>query len=79
MHKKLLFLVALYIYSASLFAQQIPIGECGIIYIYDANGARSKRIYYCHNCNEPYPTSIMPSTGAEEYSKSHSLVIELKK
>lgn len=39
------------------FSQQIPVGECGIVYIYDANGARIKRVYFCNNGIDPYPTA----------------------
>jgi Secretion system C-terminal sorting domain len=31
------------------FAQQIPLGSCGIINHYDAAGNRIKRFYYCYN------------------------------
>jgi len=57
MYKKLL-VAALIIFSCvSAFAQQIPIGECGIVYIYDANGARIKRVYFCNNGTDPYPVA----------------------
>lgn len=36
------------------FAQQIPVGSCGIVYVHDAAGNRTKAFYYCNN-GGPYP------------------------
>jgi Secretion system C-terminal sorting domain len=38
------------------FAQQIPFGSCGIVYLYDQAGCRGKRIYFCNDGTAPYPT-----------------------
>jgi hypothetical protein len=48
-----------------IIAQQIPVGICGIVYLYDANGARIKRVYFCNNGVDPYPSARF----AEEYAK----------
>jgi hypothetical protein len=48
-----------------IIAQQIPVGICGIVYLYDANGARIKRVYFCNNAVDPYPSARF----AEEYAK----------
>lgn len=37
------------------FAQQIPVGNCGIVNIYDAAGNRTRRTYFCNNGSDPYP------------------------
>ncbi len=37
-------------------AQQIPFGSCGFVYIHDAAGNRTRRVYYCNNGTDPYPT-----------------------
>ena len=38
-------------------AQQIPSGSCGIVNVYDANGARTKRVYFCNN-GGTYPARL---------------------
>lgn len=60
MCKKLFFVAVLFFASAQLFAQQIPVGMCGIVCIYDANGARVKRVYFCNNGTDPYPSAVAP-------------------
>jgi hypothetical protein len=42
-------------FFASAFAQQIPVGSCGIVNIYDAAGNRTRRTYFCNNGTNPYP------------------------
>lgn len=55
MKKKLIIsLLILFSFTAG-FAQQIPVGSCGIVHIYDASGNRTKRIYFCNNGSDPYP------------------------
>jgi hypothetical protein len=47
--KKKTFITLLTIFIAITgFAQQIPLGSCGIINHYDATGNRIKRFYYCY-------------------------------
>ncbi|MFN8290802.1 MAG: T9SS type A sorting domain-containing protein [Chitinophagaceae bacterium] len=55
MRYKTLFTLALAIVSVSGFAQQLPIGSCGIVCTYDAAGNRLKRVYFCNNGTDPYP------------------------
>ena len=50
--------------SFASFAQQIPIGSCGIVNIYDAAGNRTKRTYFCNNGSNPYPQRIATQTTA---------------
>jgi len=38
-----------------IFAQQLPIGTCGIVYIHDAAGNRTRRVYFCNNGIDTYP------------------------
>ncbi len=57
MFKKLMFVMFLVLCSSQIFAQQVPVGMCGIVYLYDANGARIKRVYFCNNGTDPYPTA----------------------
>jgi hypothetical protein len=40
------------------FSQQIPVGSCGIVHVYDASGNRIKRTYFCNNGSNPYPARI---------------------
>ena len=35
--------------SLHSFAQEIPVGSCGLLMTYDAAGNRIKREYYCNN------------------------------
>lgn len=49
MKKKIFFAVFIIGMSIPVFAQQLPLGTCGIINIYDAAGNRTKRVYYCNN------------------------------
>lgn len=42
----------------SSYAQQIPVGSCGIVYVHDASGNRTRRVYFCNNGSDPYPTII---------------------
>jgi hypothetical protein len=42
------------------FAQQIPLNSCGIVCTYDAAGNRLKRVYFCNNGVNPYPTKAKP-------------------
>jgi hypothetical protein len=54
---KLIIAIAILLCSLDGIAQQIPSGICGIVYLYDANGARVKRVYFCNNGVDPYPTA----------------------
>jgi hypothetical protein len=46
------------------YSQQIPVGSCGIVNIYDAAGNRTKRVYFCNNGTDPYPARgvVQPNT-----------------
>jgi hypothetical protein len=57
MLKKIFLSAFILLLTSKIFAQQIPVGMCGIVYIYDANGARVKRTYFCNNGIDPYPTA----------------------
>jgi Secretion system C-terminal sorting domain len=57
MYKKIFLSAFILLLTSKIFAQQIPVGMCGIVYIYDANGARVKRTYFCNNGTDPYPTA----------------------
>ena len=58
-----LFLVSFFIAVIS-FAQQLPLGTCGIVCTYDAAGNRLRRLYYCNN-GGLYPTKVNPPTVQE--------------
>lgn len=49
MKQKLLLTMLVLSLSTLVSAQQIPLGSCGIVYIYDATGCRTKRTYFCNN------------------------------
>lgn len=55
MQRRMLLTITLVIIGIITFAQQIPVGSCGIVYIYDAAGNRTKRTYFCNNGTNPYP------------------------
>jgi len=38
------------------YAQQLPVGSCGIVYTYDNAGNRLKQVYFCNNGIDPYPS-----------------------
>lgn len=46
-------------------AQQLPLGSCGIVCTYDASGNRIKRVYFCNNGTDPYPTRVQAKTTEE--------------
>lgn len=62
MYKRIVFLMILSMLFGSGFAQQIPVGSCGIVNIYDAAGNRTKRTYFCNNGSNPYPQRAAPAT-----------------
>lgn len=48
--KQTLMLSIIFLFFASAaIAQQIPLGSCGIVYIHDAAGNRTRRVYFCNN------------------------------
>ncbi len=60
MKKQLIFSIIFLLTVVTTLAQQIPFGSCGIVCIYDATGARTKRIYFCNN-GGPYPSIVNPT------------------
>lgn len=66
MLKKIIFAILVCLFTSQIFAQQIPVGMCGIVYIYDANGARIKRTYFCNNGTDPYPTARATESFAKD-------------
>jgi hypothetical protein len=73
MYKKILSLLVFCTIVTTAFCQQIPVGECGIVYVYDANGARIKRVYFCNNGVDPYPTA---SVANEQYVQKGKVDIQ---
>jgi Secretion system C-terminal sorting domain len=57
MKHKIIITTLVSLFALPSFAQQIPIGSCGFVYIDDAAGNRIKRVYFCNNNTEPYPVS----------------------
>jgi hypothetical protein len=56
------------------FSQQIPVGSCGIVHVYDASGNRIKRTYFCNNGLNPYPARMQSQqTIASKSQKPDSL------
>lgn len=55
MKKQLIIFATLICIALSGFSQQLPLGTCGIVNVYDAAGNRTKRVYFCNNGEEPYP------------------------
>lgn len=54
MKKIVLLFIALRLFMADSFSQQLPYGTCGILNSYDAAGNRTQRVYFCNN-GGPYP------------------------
>ena len=63
-----LFLASVILANAfPVVAQQLPANTCGIVNIYDAAGNRTKRVYFCNNGTDPYPTKkANQETGVTE-------------
>jgi len=66
MKLKLILLTIILSATANSFAQQLGIGECGIVCTYDAAGNRLKRLYFCNNGIDPYPTKAQKVTAYVE-------------
>jgi len=65
MQKKIFLLTFIIGISFSVFAQQLPLGTCGIINIYDNAGNRTKRLYFCYT-GQPYPTKTAKDVSTTE-------------
>jgi hypothetical protein len=66
MQKRFFLVSILTITGFITFAQQIPVGSCGIVNVYDAAGNRTKRTYFCNNGIDPYPQRpAVQNTNAE--------------
>jgi len=57
MQKKFILSLIITIIGFTAFGQQLPVGTCGIIHMYDDAGNRTKRMYYCNNGGN-YPTTV---------------------
>lgn len=57
--------------ATDLAAQQLPLGTCGIVNVYDATGNRTRRVYFCNNGIDPYPlrTQEQPAEIITEAAK----------
>ena len=53
--KKIFIAILMVIATKESIAQQLPSGECGIVYVHDAAGNRMYRVYFCNNGSNPYP------------------------
>ena len=69
MLKKTIITITIVLLSFSGFAQQIPVGSCGIVNIYDAAGNRTKRTYFCNNGTNPYPQRIATQAAVTRADK----------
>jgi hypothetical protein len=63
MKKKIFTITVIFFVAFQGFAQQLPLGTCGIVNVYDAAGNRTKRVYFCNNGIDPYPTG--PQTAGK--------------
>jgi hypothetical protein len=67
MKKVLLITIVLALFfETEMIAQQLPLGTCGIVNVYDASGNRTKRVYFCNNGIDPYPSKAVPVTDIKE-------------
>ena len=55
MIKKIGVVIFLTLILTKAISQQLPLGTCGIVNVYDAGGNRTKRVYFCNNGIDPYP------------------------
>ena len=62
MHKRLFVSLLISFLCYHGFAQQLPLGTCGIVNVYDANGNRTKREYFCNNGHQYPSTSVQSET-----------------
>lgn len=69
MKKQIIFIILFVLSGFAGRTQQIPTGECGIVYIHDAAGNRTKRLYYCNN-GGVYPSFQNPQEPTADFSKS---------
>ena len=64
--------------ATELKAQQLPIGYCGIVNVYDNAGNRIRRVYFCNNGIDPYPAkgSTVQSPSESLTAKNETLVVQ---
>ncbi|THU34990.1 T9SS type A sorting domain-containing protein [Niastella caeni] len=57
-----------------IYAQQLPLGACGIVCTYDASGNRLKRLYFCNN-GGVYPARVSQEAAktTEEFQSVEAL------
>lgn len=53
----------------SAFSQQLPANACGIVNVYDKNGNRTKRVFFCNNgpaypARKEQPTEVVQQVDA---------------
>jgi hypothetical protein len=70
MKNKLIIIAISFFIATEGFAQQLDLGECGIVNVYDAAGNRTKRVYFCNNGIDPYPT------GPQKAGKGTEIIVE---
>lgn len=68
---KLAFLAVIFFSSFESIAQQLPLGSCGIVCVYDATGCRIRRVYFCNNGVDPYPAK---NTNARQLAEAKSKI-----
>ncbi|HEV8084480.1 MAG TPA: T9SS type A sorting domain-containing protein [Chitinophagaceae bacterium] len=66
MQNKFILCAIILLFTFSGFAQQLPLNTCGIVHTYDASGNRLKRVYFCNNGIDPYPTRVSQTTSITE-------------
>jgi hypothetical protein len=65
MRYKMVLSAVFFLSSIQGFSQRLLLGECGIVCTYDAAGNRLKRVYFCNNGIDPYPTKTEKPKTAE--------------
>lgn len=77
--KKTFIVLILIIFSCiDAVAQQIPLGSCGIVYIHDAAGNRTRRVYFCNNGVDPYPTFAPYAKNETPFTKEEMKNMEFQ-
>jgi hypothetical protein len=76
MQQRLIFLLAIFLSVTSLVAQQLPVGTCGVVNMYDAAGNRTRRVYLCNNGSVAYPLQQSANTqDKDEVIKKNEIAI----
>lgn len=70
MQKRLLLSFIGIIAIITSYSQQLPSGACGLVNVYDVNGNRKLRRWFCNDGNESYPLKNVQNEKTEKLETS---------